>query len=204
MSIDDGLIESAELRRLHARAQELVDAALTGLAVADLARATPCAQWNLGDLLGHMLGQNRALAAAVAGGGSDLAARRPVIPGPDPATELARTERELVAAFADHGMGGVVWMPELSPSAPIPARIALLAHLIDTVVHGWDVAASRSRSYAVPADLLAVATSVAQRIPDGAGRGPGAAFGPARSTDGTDALGDLLARLGRDPHWHDG
>ena len=197
MSIDDGVTSSSELLRLHTRAQVLVDQALEG--AVDLQRPTPCDGWSLRDLLAHMLGQNLGLGAAVRGGGRDVEGWRPVDPGDDPVGAIAASERALVAAFADSQLEGVVWMPELSPAAPIPARIALLAHLIDTVVHGWDIAASLGRAYEVPDDLTDVAVSVAERIPATQGRGVGGAFGVPVVYQGVSRLDSVLTYLGRDP-----
>ncbi|MGZ6678556.1 MAG: maleylpyruvate isomerase N-terminal domain-containing protein, partial [Nocardioides sp.] len=43
-------------------------------AEASLALATPCEGWDLGALLGHMIGQNRGFATAVRAGDAPLAA----------------------------------------------------------------------------------------------------------------------------------
>ena len=140
MSIDDGSLSSAGLLALHRRAQGLIDSALVKLPERALALPTPCSDWTLGELLSHVLGQNRGLASSARGGGQDLSDWRPHVLGPDPARDIAESAADVVAGFADRGSDRTVWMPEISPSAPIPARVALLAHLVDTVVHGWDIA----------------------------------------------------------------
>lgn len=208
MSIDNGALAPAQLLYLHGRAQDLVDASLANLPAGALGLATPCADWTLGGLLRHVLGQNRGLAAAARGGGRDLTDWRPRVLGRDAAQDIAESAAAVVAGFAERGLDGTVWMPEISPSAPIPARVALLAHLVDTVVHGWDVAASLGLDYDVPPDILAAAASVADAVPDGANRvqrdtaGPAPAFAPAlRLPAGADPLDNLLAHLGRDPRW---
>ena len=207
MSIDDGSLSSTQLLDLHARAQDLIDGALVNLPAESLGLATPCSDWTLDGLLRHVLGQNLGLAAAARGGGRNRSEWRPVVLGVDPAEDLADSAAALVVAFADRGLDGTVWIPEISPSAPIPARAALLAHLVDTVVHGWDVAAALGRAYVVPADVLAAASAVAEAVPDGPSRlqsdpaGPPPAFGPALHLPTDDPLDTLLAHLGRDPRW---
>ncbi|SDO86788.1 TIGR03086 family protein [Nakamurella panacisegetis] len=184
--------------RLHARAQALLDGVLSP--PVDLERPSPCDGWRLRDLLAHMLGQNLGLRAAARGEGRDVESWRPVDPGDDPAAALAASERALEAAFAASGLAGDVWMPELSPAAPIPARTALLAHLLDSVVHGWDVAASLARPYEVPDDLLDVVATVTARIPAEPGRGQtGSAFRAPVRYRALSRLDSVLAHLGRDP-----
>ncbi len=208
MSIDDGSLSSAGLLALHRRAQGLIDSALVKLPERALALPTPCSDWTLGELLSHVLGQNRGLSSSACGGGQDLSDWRPHVLGPDPARDIAESAADVVAGFADRGSDRTVWMPEIAPSAPIPARVALLAHLVDTVVHGWDIASSLGRTYRVPDDILGAAASVAAAVPDGANRvqvdpaGPAPAFGPAvRLPAGADQLDSLLAHLGRNPRW---
>lgn len=204
MSIDDGAVGSEHLLRLHTRAQDLVNSLLPDLPVESLERETPCSDWTLNGLLGHVVGQNVGLTQAIWGGGQERSAWRPILLGSDPAQDVAESASALVSALADRGLDGTVWMPELSPAAPIPARVALLAHLVDTVVHGWDVAVSLGRSYVVPDDVLAVAAAVAQAVPDGANRtgpDPARAFAPALHVPVQGKLEILLAHLGRDPRW---
>ena len=207
MSIDDVTVVSAELLGLHARAQALINSSLIDLPRGSLGRATPCSEWTLNGLLRHVLGQNVGLTRAAHGGGEERSDWRPIALGSEPARDVAESASDLVSAFADRGLDGTVWMPEISAAAPIPARVALLAHLVDTVVHGWDVAVALGRAYAVPDDVLAVAAAVAHAVPDGASRtqsdpaGPVPAFAPALHVPVEGTLEILLAHLGRDPHW---
>ena len=204
MSIDDRTVGSLQLLDLHSRAQHLVNSLLLDLPGGSLERQTPCSDWTLNGLLRHVVGQNVGLTQAARGGGQERSAWRPIVLGRDPARNVAESASDLVSAFADRGLDGTVWMPEISAAAPIPARVALLAHLVDTVVHGWDVAATLGRSYVVPADLLAVAAAVAKTVPDGANRNgldPARAFGPALHIPVEGKLDILLAHLGRDPRW---
>ncbi|MCT2547457.1 hypothetical protein [Streptomyces atratus] len=77
-------------------------------------------------------------------------------------------------------------------------------HLVDYVVHGWDVAASLGIRAAYDADLVRAAAEVARKeVPDGPSRErPGASFRPAVELAGAASAEDrLLAALGRDPRW---
>ncbi len=204
MSIDDGTVDSVRLLELHRCAQELVNGVLLDLPGESLQRETPCSDWKLNQLLGHVVGQNVGLTESARGGGQNRTAWRPVVLGCEPARNVAESASGLVAALADRGLDGTVWMPEISAAAPIPARVAVLAHLVDTVVHGWDVAVTLGRSYVVRDDVLAVAAAVAQAVPDGANRSrpdQAGAFKPAVHVAVEGKLEILLAHLGRDPRW---
>ena len=207
MALDDGTLGSIELLDLHARAQGLIDGLLVDLPRSSLRTATPCVDWTLNDLLRHVVGRDVGLAEAARGGGQDKSSWRPVVLGRDPGREVAESAVDVVAAFATRGVDGVLWMPEISAAGPIPARVALLAHLVDTVVHGWDVAVTIGRPYRVPEDLLAAAAAVSAAVPDGPNRtrsdplGPEPAFGPALGLHFDQPLDILLAHLGRDPRW---
>src|ERR1700712_516748 len=167
MSIDDGTVESVQLLDLHAQAQAVINNLLLDLPGGSLGRETPCSDWTLNALFRHVVGQNVGLTQAALGGGQEPNAWRPIVLQRDPARHVAESASDLVSAFADRGLDGTIWMPEISAAAPIPARIALLAHLVDTVVHGWDVAVTLGRLYVVPDDVLAVAAAVAGAVPDG-------------------------------------
>ena len=73
-------------------------------------------------------------------------------------------------------------------------------HIVDTVVHGWDVAHSLGRDYRPDDELVNLALAVAEQVPDGPNRRePGASFAPAVSSSGPDAWWQTLTLLGRRP-----
>jgi len=196
MDLDE--LDARTLLRLHADSQQLIDAALADLRPADLQRPTPCRDWELRALLEHIHGQNLGLAAAARGAGPELTGWRPRALGPHPVQVIAASSHDLVAALAERRLTGELWMPEISPAATLPVRRAVLAHLVDTVVHGWDVAVTLGRAYSVPVGQLQVAAAVSARIPTDESRlRPGAAFAPAIAPTGEGALAVLLAQLGR-------
>jgi uncharacterized protein (TIGR03086 family) len=169
-----------------------------------LTRQTPCADWNLGELLTHMTVQHQGFAAAARGGGQDLAVWDPesvrdeVLRDP-PGTYAAAT-RDVLAAFADADLETRFALPELGADAP--AEMAIGFHFIDYVVHGWDVAASLSRPWQLPDDVIAAALPLALAVPDGDFRSfPNAPFGPTQSSSAPTDLDRLLLHLGRNPQW---
>lgn len=92
---------------------------------------------------------------------------------------------------------------EIPGIGSFPGRVALSFHVVDYLVHGWDVATALGVPYQPADDLVAVALALASRWPDTPGtRGPGAAFGPTVTVaPDAPAFDQLLARLGRSPAW---
>ena len=93
-------------------------------------------------------------------------------------------------------------LPEFRPVSRFPAARAIGFHLIDYVVHGWDVARSLGLKYDLAPELAEPALRIALAVPDGASRlEPGAAFGPALAVAGADPMHRILTFLGRSPDW---
>jgi uncharacterized protein (TIGR03086 family) len=171
----------------------------------DLRRPTPCEGWAVRDLLAHQLGQDRAFTAALAGGADDVMAWAPVPVGDDvPAPLLAALDEQHVALgrYGDP-TDRTIWMPEILPSVPLPALRALGAHLIDLVVHSWDLAVSIGVPLDVPPGLVDQCLRMSRAIPDtDETRGPGRAFAPGLDASaGAAPFDEVLMLLGRDPRW---
>ncbi|BCJ29565.1 TIGR03086 family metal-binding protein [Actinocatenispora sera] len=169
---------------------------------ADLIRPTPCGDWDLAALLAHMTGQHRGFAAAAAGRGDDLAAWRPVLAADPVAAHLAAAD-QVLTAFAAPGLDRRRFtLPEITRAPDFPATQAIGFHLVDYVVHGWDVATALGLD-TPPLDdaVLAAALRIARAVPDGSERlAPGAAFAPAHQVPaGTATFDEILLLLGRRP-----
>jgi len=173
----------------------------------DLARPTPCAGWGLADLLAHMVVQHDGFAAAARGEVTELADWEPRPVGDDVVAVYRKAARGVVDAFAACDAEAELWLPEVRGGIGIPAPTALGFHLVDYVVHAWDVAASLgiANAFMPDDDVAAHALDVAREVPDGEARAvPGAAFAPALAGDGGGALAETLRLLGRDPAWAPG
>lgn len=193
-----------DIRDLHARAVRASVSVVVQLSADDLVRATPCANWNLSDLLAHMTVQHDGFAAAAAGNGGDLSLWAVPPLGPDPVGAYAAAADRVVAAFAQDGvLEREFALPEISPITTFPGSQAIGFHLIDYVVHGWDVARTIDVPFTLDPKLLDTALRIAQSVPDGPQRlQPGAAFAPSRAAaDGAPVLDRIVALLGRDPTW---
>jgi uncharacterized protein (TIGR03086 family) len=169
----------------------------------DLSRPTPCAEWDLAQLLAHMTAQHRGFAAAAAGTGGDpeVWQLRPL--GDDPVRDYARAAESVIAAFAAPGvLDRSLLLPEITPR-PVPGRLVIGFHLVDYVVHGWDVARSRGVDFRLPDHVVAAALPLALAVPDGEFRAvDGSPF--ARAIPAAEPLSDIdriLTHLGRCPSW---
>jgi uncharacterized protein (TIGR03086 family) len=169
----------------------------------DLDRPTPCAAWSVRELLAHMTAQHRGFAAAAGGAGPDLAVWQPM-DAPDPVEAYRAAAEAVLAAFAaPDALDRDWWLPELTQRTPFPAVRARGFHLVDYVVHAWDVARAIDVPYAPDDDVADAALEVARAVPDGDNRrGPRSNFAPALiPAGGASALDTALRLLGRDPGW---
>jgi uncharacterized protein (TIGR03086 family) len=190
------------IREADAAAVRATVAVVAKISAEDLGRPTPCAAWNLGALLAHMAGQHYGFAAAAAGQGGDLAVWRPVPLGDDFVRGYAAAADAVIDAFAVEGvLDRPFEVPEISTERAFPGRVAIGFHLVDYVVHGWDVATSIDADWDLPDDVVAAALPLARAVPGGTAREvPGAAFAPALPVAGdATPMQEILAVLGRTP-----
>jgi uncharacterized protein (TIGR03086 family) len=198
----------ANIIELHRRSVTGTRPVVDRVTPADLGRPTPCAGWDLRALLEHMAGQDRGFAAAVRAAGVgddvDVSAFAPHPLGPSPAATVADGLEEVVAAFST-GTDDPVLLPEFDRRLPMPIIVQM--HLIDTIVHGWDVAATlgMQAEYGSQLDpeVVAAALAMSEQIPDDEYREtPGASFAHALpAPQDADPWTRVLTLLGRDPAW---
>lgn len=165
---------------------------------------TPCGRWNLRQLLTHMIRENRGFAAAAGGETVDKTSWTSHV-SDDPRTDYPASAVQVVAAFAAGGaLGGTAWLPQIRTGITIPTQQALTFHLLDYLVHGWDVAVAIGYPVEYADDLVDAVMDIAQaEVPDGPRRHHlEASFGPPVPIDpAAPTLDRLLAYLGRDPGW---
>ncbi|MEV3939226.1 TIGR03086 family metal-binding protein [Glycomyces sp. NPDC049804] len=194
-----------DLLTLHRRTMATATAIVGQVRADQLGAPTPCAGWDLSQLLAHMIGQNHGFASAARGETFEPAtwADRPVTEAPHEA--FAASAAEVVAAFATAGAVDRDWplLVGADGSVAVPGRQALGFHFIDYVAHAWDVAVSIGIRPEFEDDILAAVLPLAEEVPaEGPTRnGPYAPFAPVVVLEeaGQDDLSRLLAILGRDP-----
>ena len=160
---------------------------------------TPCPDWDVRALLGHLVGGNVVFAAALRG--VPLAEARQALAGDplgaDPVTAYAQAAAEVSAAFE---LPGVLDRPVTIPFGTVPGSVALHLRIAEALVHGWDLARATGRTVSFPDDVveqeIAFSREFLPRVPPD--RAP---FGPSRpAPDDAAPLDQLVALLGRDPH----
>ena len=174
----------------------------------DLQCPTPCAGWDLAQLLAHMTAQHRGFAAAARGDGANPAhwdtATVAEVVARDPAGTYAAAAADVLAAFADDRVLDASFaLPDFGPDVAVDGAQAIGFHFVDYVVHGWDVARSIDAPFSLPDDVIAAVLPLVIAVPDGDFRSaPGSPFAPAiEAGDGISDLDRILLHLGRSPAW---
>jgi uncharacterized protein (TIGR03086 family) len=151
---------------------------------------TPCAEWTVRDLLGHMIGVVAGLGAAASG-----SPREPFALSADPAAQFDAVAASTLAAWRAPGV--LDRMIEFGPG-PMPGRALAGINLLDTATHTWDLATATAQAAALPDEVATAALEASRTIisPEiRAGR-----FGPeVPCPDGATPTERLVAFLGREP-----
>ena len=162
---------------------------VAGVAPGSLERGTPCGQWDLGDLLGHLDDSLETLHEGLTGGRIGLLPREP---GEVDLACAFRTRACAVLGAWAAGPGERVVVGEL----PLDVRVMAAVGAVEIAVHGWDVAQACGRRRPIPAPLAGELLPVARCVVAEEDRGVRFAAPVAVSAcAGPDAR--LLAFLGR-------
>ncbi|MGK8521976.1 TIGR03086 family metal-binding protein [Nocardia asteroides] len=192
-----------DIRARHAASVRLSVDVVVRVRPDQLESETPCAGWCLRDLLEHMSAQNRGFAgAARSGDDPELWAVRE---SADPVADYRASAEDVVAAFAsDDVFERKLLFPE-APGHRIPARQAIGFHLVDSVVHAWDVARSIGETVTLDPAVADAALNIARAVPNGPERSaPESVFAPALTVpEQATTLDRVLLLLGRSPNWPD-
>jgi uncharacterized protein (TIGR03086 family) len=127
----------------------------------EMSLPTPCAEWDLSDLLGHLSESMADLEAGIRTGRLGQAPEAPEAPEAseapraserpsDPVEILRDRAAELLcASYAFGGPGRFVAVGGL----PIPAGLVACTGAVEIAVHGWDVSAARGHGSPIPPAL---------------------------------------------------
>ena len=162
---------------------------------------TPCADWTVRQLLNHLVGGNRLFTRVLRG--------EPLPPreqlgrragedqlGDGPAAAFRTSATGLLAAF---GTPGVLERTHTVPAGTLPGPAVLHLRIVETLVHGWDLARATGQEVPFPDELaereLTFSRDLLGRLPEG--RQP---FAPSQPVaDEAAAIDRLAALLGRSP-----
>ncbi|MGB3258421.1 MAG: TIGR03086 family metal-binding protein [Ornithinimicrobium sp.] len=172
------------------------EAVLRAVDTDDWAKPSVCDEWTVRALVEHLVGSCAMTGAVLAAQDSPGRPDYTDTPDDELADEFARGGRVVLDAMAD---------PETLTRTvtvgfgPVPGAIAARLCLVETIVHGWDVARSTGQDVEVDEDAAAEALEFSQGMmsqlpPD---RSP---FHPSQSVDQDAATVErLVALLGRTP-----
>jgi uncharacterized protein (TIGR03086 family) len=162
---------------------------------------TPCPEYAVRHLLGHLVGLARAFRDA---GRKDLGPTTDTEPGsslpdvtPDWRTELPKLLTELAEAWRDPA----AWTGETrAGGVDLPGEIAGLVATNELVIHGWDLARATGQDYAP--DTAALQASHDFLAPAAGDPDSSEIFGPPVPVpDEAPLLDRTIGLSGRDPSW---
>src|SRR5580698_8763177 len=156
---------------------------------------TPCSEWNVADLINHIVGATTFFADLAEGRDGAGGAADDVTSG-DFRAAFDGEARRLVAAFSREGALDRVMM---LPSGPDPGSVCIWVAAGEIFAHGWDLAAATGQDTALdPWTAGALLASPWIGLCEQVRRQPSPAIGPALEVPDGAAPADRLARfLGR-------
>ncbi len=189
-------------RPWYARAREQMAGLFAEVGAERLGAPTPCAGFDLRDLLGHILGGcDRWALLGEGGDGLAVESMVPGVPAQGWSAAYQQASARVARAWAaDARMEAAVPVPW----GTAPGRLALTGYVLETVTHAWDLARALGGDAAARLDqgLAEFALGFAMRVVPAerpAGSGP---FGPVRPVSEHAAPYDrLVGWLGREPDW---
>jgi uncharacterized protein (TIGR03086 family) len=150
---------------------------------------TPCAEWDVSQLVDHLIAGNRHFAALLQG--QPLASQDPA---GDRTAHYRTSAAALRAAFAAPGALQKVYQ---SPIGPAPGSAIVQLRISEQLIHGWDLAQATGQPPSLPADLAEQALALSKAQLGDALRG-GLPFDPPQPVpDDAPAISRLAAFFGR-------
>ena len=154
---------------------------------------TPCTEWTVEALLGHMVGVVTMMGTAA--GGGPIEGWRDFELSSDPAGQFADASAAALAAWRAPGvMERIIQIP----AGEMPGQAAASINLADTLTHSWDLARATGQPTELPEGPYTAALEICRSFisPElRTGR-----FGPeVPAPAGADVTTQLVAFLGRNP-----
>jgi len=174
-----------DLLNLYGRASEWTLGKVAG-ATDKLDAATPCEEWQVRELLNHMLETQQFFTASARGQkASPPSQNPPELMGSDVVADFKQAHSETLSVFSEDGV-----LEKTGPTLGIAFS--------DELLHGWDLAKATGQDPTMPEGLAQAAYEVIHgRFTEEERKG---VFGPEVTVDSSSSAQDkLLAYTGRDP-----
>ena len=173
---------------LYEAAAQKTRGVIAGVKADQLNGPTPCGEWNVQALVDHLVGGPGEEAGALSGGATDAPA------GDSPAAAYAAGAARTVEA-------GKAIDPKKkvqSPFGEMSAAEFMYATVLDTVVHGWDLAKATGQDTTLNEEHVKLIYKTYEPLMEMLRQAD--AFGPAVAVpDSVSAQDKLIAMMGRQP-----
>jgi uncharacterized protein (TIGR03086 family) len=178
------------------RTLDQVEALMTAVTPDQLSLPTPCTDFDVRALLGHLVAVLRRIAHVATGGAAvDIPLEVEPIPDDGWAGAWVRERRRVEQAWWDDAM---LARTVRAPWGEVPGANALAGYTQELITHSWDLAAALHRTEALDEELGEQALRMARRFIPAEGRGGRAPFGEVVEVPDDAPVYDRLAGwLGR-------
>jgi uncharacterized protein (TIGR03086 family) len=167
---------------------------------ADVDRPTPCPDYDVRAMGGHLLAVMRRMVHVAGGGRADELTRMVTdVPDADLAAAAAADRDRLVAAWQGPD---VLDRMMVLPWGTMPGRGAAFGYTQELTTHGWDLASALGRRSDLDPNLATAVLGLARQVVPAETRGGPIPFGPVVAVaDDAGPYDQLVGWLGRDPKW---
>lgn len=176
------------------RAYEQGGEVVAGVQPDQLELPTPCDEWNVRQLLNHMVGGMHMFAMGARGDDPDMEAITGDMLGDDPSSAFDDAARIANEAWRSEG---ALEREITIPVGAFPGSVAANICLFEAAVHAWDLATATGQPFHLDPDVASTCIEFTSGFGEQQRQGP---FGPAvvPAEDATDTE-RLVAWLGRRP-----
>ena len=181
---------------MYEKAMQAAGGVIRDIAPEQYAAPTPCDEWDVRELVNHLVFGNWMFARAAGGERVRVDDDLPDMVGDDPATAFRDSADAAVAAWRTPGATEKVCH---LPFADLPGSAAMRIHFKDVVVHTWDLARATGQDDELDPELASAALEISRTVVNDEMRELGA-FGPAVVVDDEAPVHhQLVGFLGRTP-----
>jgi uncharacterized protein (TIGR03086 family) len=155
---------------------------------------TPCEEWNVQQLLTHVVGVTTVMGETAAAGKADRRADSVTL-SDDPAAQFRAAAD---AALAGWRKPGIMDATMNAGPGPMPGRVLAGINLLDTATHSWDLARATGQGSDLPLAVAEAALEASHQIVNDQLR-PGRFAAELDAPDGCTSTDRLVTFLGRQP-----
>jgi len=165
----------------------------------DLTKSTPCSEWDVRALIGHMAAVCQNFAAVLRGGTMDASMDpgKASVGGDDPVAAYRAAADDVMQEWE---MPDALEKTLQLPFGPTPAAMGIRIVTADQLLHAWDLARALGRPHQMDEGLAGQSLEMMQGLLKPEMRGPDSGFGEAQPVlDDASVQDRLLAFSGRRP-----